>query len=131
MCTVCAKGGKPELRRGLAAALITTTIREQHPKSHHKGATSMQTCPALRRGLKLAFTRASLGLFLVIQRNPFSCHRVGKAQGHRERMFRMLYKHKGSWTNVHYNCLADVRLRVQCRKVASISERYAIFGILV
>ena len=31
------------LRRGFAAALITTTVREQHPRPHHRGATSMQT----------------------------------------------------------------------------------------
>ena len=27
------------LRRVFAAALITTTVRERHPRSHHKGAT--------------------------------------------------------------------------------------------
>ena len=35
---------------------MTTTVREQHPRSHHTGATSMQTQQAVRVlvGFKLA-----------------------------------------------------------------------------
>ena len=39
---------------GFEAALITTTVWEQQPRSHHKGATSMQTHQAVRVGFELA-----------------------------------------------------------------------------
>ena len=38
-------------RRGCAAALVTTAVREQHRRSRHKGATRMQTHPAVSRVL--------------------------------------------------------------------------------
>ena len=45
--TLSESPASPGLRE-FAAALITTTVREQHPRSRHKGATSMQTHPAVR-----------------------------------------------------------------------------------
>ena len=38
----------PTTNAGFAAALMTTTVREQHSRSHHKGTTSMQTHLAVR-----------------------------------------------------------------------------------
>ena len=42
--------------RGLATALLTMTVREQHPlaRSHHKVATSMQIHLAVGVGFELA-----------------------------------------------------------------------------
>ena len=37
-------------RRGFVAAFTTTTFREQHPRSYHKGAVSIQTHSAGRKG---------------------------------------------------------------------------------
>ena len=37
----------------------TTTVWEQHPRSHHKGANSMQRPPAVRVGIKLPVTVAT------------------------------------------------------------------------
>ena len=45
--------------RGFATALTTTTVREQHRRSHHKDATSMQTHPAIRQGSNLQPTASS------------------------------------------------------------------------
>ena len=50
------KGGS----RVRAALLESTTVREQHPRSHHKGrAISMQTHPAVRVGFVLAAASSS------------------------------------------------------------------------
>ena len=35
-----------------AAAMMPTTVREQHPRSHHKVATSIHTHPAVRAGFE-------------------------------------------------------------------------------
>ena len=40
-------------RRGFAAALITTTVREQHIRSHNKGATSVQALPVASSSVSL------------------------------------------------------------------------------
>ena len=37
-----------ELWPGFAAALITTTVREQYPRLYHKGSPSIQTHPTVR-----------------------------------------------------------------------------------
>ena len=52
-------------RRVFAAALITTTVREQHPRSHLKDAASMQTHPAVRVGFELV-TDASISMSLPL-----------------------------------------------------------------
>ena len=44
-----------KIRRGLAAASITTTVRELHPRSHHMGATSKQNASVGKAGFELAF----------------------------------------------------------------------------
>ena len=44
------------IKAGFRSSFITTTVWEQHPRSHHKaeGATSMQTRQVVKVGFELA-----------------------------------------------------------------------------
>ena len=41
-----------KLKAGVSRSFNATNVWEQHPRSHHKGATSMQTHPTVRVGFE-------------------------------------------------------------------------------
>ena len=53
-----------------AAALITTIVLEYHPRSQHKGSTSMQIHWAVRIGFKLATNCIQFYVFATRLRYP-------------------------------------------------------------
>ena len=59
-----------------AAALTTTTVREQHPRSQHKGATSMQTHPAVRVGFELATDCIQFYVLPTRTRHPYMLYYI-------------------------------------------------------
>ena len=50
---ICATAKALKAKGGFCCS-FNTTVWEQHPRSHHKGATSMQTHPEVRVGYELA-----------------------------------------------------------------------------
>ena len=68
---------------GFETALISTTVQEQQPRSHHKGATSMQTHQAVRVGFELAINGIQFYVFATSRlRHPIQLHKVFTCEYH-------------------------------------------------
>ena len=66
------KVAEPRQKAGVCRSFDTTTVREQHPRSHHKGATRIQTHPAVREDSNLRLTGSNSMSLPTRTRHPLS-----------------------------------------------------------